>query len=38
MQHNQLRNILVKLEERKAAGESNLVIKFVKGVPTISKN
>ncbi|XP_025413429.1 uncharacterized protein LOC112685698, partial [Sipha flava] len=38
MQRNQLRNILVKLEERKAAGESNLVMKFVKGVPTISKN
>jgi len=38
MQRNQLRDIIVKLEERKTAGETNLVMKFVKGVPTISKN
>jgi hypothetical protein len=38
MQRNQLRNIKLKLEERKATGESNLVLKFLRGVPTISKN
>lgn len=38
MQRNQLRNIIGKIEERKAASESNLVMKFIKGVPTISKN
>ncbi|CAI6375470.1 unnamed protein product [Macrosiphum euphorbiae] len=38
MQRNQLRDIIEKLEERKTAGETNLVMKFVKGVPTISKN
>ncbi|VVC35075.1 Zinc finger, RING/FYVE/PHD-type, partial [Cinara cedri] len=30
MQRNQLRDIMGKIEERKAAGESNLVMKFVK--------
>lgn len=34
---NQLRDVKMKLEERKEAGESNLVIRFLKGVPTISK-
>ncbi|VVC31218.1 Zinc finger, RING/FYVE/PHD-type,Zinc finger, PHD-type, conserved site [Cinara cedri] len=38
MQRNQLRDIMGKIEERKAAGESNLVMKFVKGVPNITKN
>jgi len=37
MQRNQLRDVKMKLEERKTA-ESNLVIKFLKKVPTISKN
>jgi len=34
MQRDQLCVIIGKLEERKAAGESNLVLKFVKGVGT----
>ncbi|KAL4083401.1 hypothetical protein QTP88_028724 [Uroleucon formosanum] len=38
MQRYQLREVLSKLEQRKAAGESNLVMKFVKDIPTISKN
>lgn len=38
MQRNQIRDIIGKLEERKAAGESNLTMKFIKGIPTISKN
>lgn len=38
MQRNQIRDIIRKLEERKAAGESNLIMKFIKGIPTISKN
>lgn len=38
MQRNQLRDVIEKLEERKAAGEANLVMKFIKGIPTISKN
>lgn len=38
MQRNQLREIKSTLEKRKAAGENNLIIKFLKGVPTISKN
>lgn len=38
MQRNQLREVLSKLEQRKAVRESNLVMKFVKGIPTISKN
>lgn len=38
MQRNQIHDIIGKLEERKAAGESNLIMKFIKGIPTISKN
>jgi len=38
MQRNQLREVLSKLEQRKAAGEANIIMKFVKGIPTISKN
>lgn len=38
MQRDQLRNVYAKLEERKAAGETDLVVKFLKGIPTISKN
>lgn len=32
MQRNQLRDIIVKLEEWKAAGETNLFVKFLKGI------
>lgn len=38
MQRNHLRDIIGQLEQRKEAAETNLVMKFVKGVPTISKN
>lgn len=38
MQRNQLRDAIAKLEERKTAGESNLTLKFLKGIPTITKN
>jgi len=38
MQRSQLRDVVSKLEQRKAAGEPNLLLKFVKGIPTISKN
>ncbi|CAI6370015.1 unnamed protein product [Macrosiphum euphorbiae] len=38
MQRDQLRNVYAKLEERKAAGETDLIVKFLKGIPTISKN
>jgi len=38
MQRDQLRVIIGKLEQRMADGEFNLVLKFVKSVPTISKN
>jgi hypothetical protein len=38
MQRNRLCNIIGKLEGLKVAGESNLVMKFVKCLPTISKN
>lgn len=38
MQRDQLRNVYSKLEERKAGGETDLIVKFLKGIPTISKN
>lgn len=38
MQRDQLRNVYAKIEERKAAGETDLILKFLKGIPTISKN
>jgi len=38
MQRDQLRNVYAKLEERKSAGETDLIVKFLKGIPTISKN
>lgn len=38
MQRDQLRNVYAKIEERKAAGETDLIVKFLKGIPTISKN
>jgi hypothetical protein len=38
MQRDQLRNVYDKFEERKAAGETDLIVKFLKGIPTISKN
>lgn len=38
MQRNRQQNIHGKLKERKAAGETNLTVKFLKGIPIISKN
>jgi len=38
MQRDQLRNVYAKIEERKAAGETDLTVKFLKDIPTISKN
>lgn len=38
MQRDQLGNVYAKLVERKAVGETDLIVKFLKGIPTISKN
>lgn len=35
MQRNELQDLISKLEEREAVEESNLVMKFVKGIPAI---